>query len=200
MCFVQGLRLGSVGVSDDRRIFSRHGPVIGGAERDGGTKCCPDNMTRHFADHAAGALGRIDLFHNRGHRIVRYSWAARFYRAYSRAQHRDLLGDPLGSGIPDYGLASALGAIILVAALLLMWIYQRLTSHQERFATITGKGYRPRQVDLGHGRRGGIFLPWVYIFVAVVLPFAMLLWTSIQPFYAPSLGGFFAPRMSWKAT
>src|SRR6476659_9420260 len=51
-------------------------------------------------------------------------------------------------GLPDYGLASALGAIILVVALMLMWGYQRLTAHQERFATITGKGYRPRQVNL----------------------------------------------------
>ena len=52
-------------------------------------------------------------------------------------------------GLPDYGLASALGALVLAVALLLMWAYQRLTAHQERFATITGKGYRPRQVNLG---------------------------------------------------
>ena len=52
-------------------------------------------------------------------------------------------------GLPDYGLASALGAMVLAVALLLMWIYQRLTAHQERFATITGKGYRPRQINLG---------------------------------------------------
>ena len=52
-------------------------------------------------------------------------------------------------GLPDYGLASALGVMVLALALLLMWIYQRLTAHQERFATITGKGYRPRQINLG---------------------------------------------------
>jgi iron(III) transport system permease protein len=88
-------------------------------------------------------------------------------------------------GLPDYGLASALGAIILVAALMLMWIYRRLTLHQERFATVTGKGYRPRQINLGPWTATAVFFCWVYIFVAVVLPFAMLLWTSIQPFYAP---------------
>ena len=48
-------------------------------------------------------------------------------------------------GLPDYGLASALGVMVSALALLLMWIYQRLTAHQERFATITGKGYRPRK-------------------------------------------------------
>jgi len=88
-------------------------------------------------------------------------------------------------GLPDYGLASALGAIILVAALVLMWIYRRLTLHQERFATVTGKGYRPRQINLGPWKAPAALFCWVYIFVAVVLPFAMLLWTSIQPFYAP---------------
>ena len=91
-------------------------------------------------------------------------------------------------GLPDYGLASALGAIILVMALVLMWIYHRLTAHQERFATITGKGYRPRQIDLGAWRLPAVILCVLYVVVAVLLPFLMLLWTSVQPFYSiPSM-------------
>ena len=101
-------------------------------------------------------------------------------------------------GLPDYGLASALGTIVLAAALLLMWNYQRLTAHQERFATITGKGYRPRQLSLGVWAVSATVLCVFYIFVAVFLPFVMLLWTSVQPFYAPlsaeSLG-----RMSFES-
>ena len=88
-------------------------------------------------------------------------------------------------GLPDYGLASALGTIILGMALLLMWIYQRLTAHQERFATVTGKGYRPRQIDLRRWNWLALVFCLGYIFIAVLLPFAMLLWTSVQPFYAP---------------
>lgn len=88
-------------------------------------------------------------------------------------------------GLPDYGLASALGAIILGVALLLMWGYHRLTAHQERFATITGKGYRPRQLDLGKWKMPATIFCAAYIFIAVLLPFLMLLWTSVQPFYAP---------------
>jgi iron(III) transport system permease protein len=88
-------------------------------------------------------------------------------------------------GLPDYGLASALGAIVLGAALLLMWIYQRLTAHQERFTTVTGKGYRPRQLRLGWWTAPATALCALYVFTAVLLPFAMLLWTSVQPFYAP---------------
>lgn len=88
-------------------------------------------------------------------------------------------------GLPDYGLASALGTIVLAAALLLMWLYQRLTAHQERFATITGKGYRPRQVRLGGWTAAATAFCALYVAIAVLLPFLMLLWTSVQPFYAP---------------
>ena len=88
-------------------------------------------------------------------------------------------------GLPDYGLASALGAIILFAALILMWIYRRLTLHQERFATVTGRGYRPRQINLGPWTVPAALFCWIYVLIAVVLPFTILLWTSIQPFYAP---------------
>jgi iron(III) transport system permease protein len=87
-------------------------------------------------------------------------------------------------GLPDYGLASALGTIILLAALLLMWGYQRLTAHQERFATITGKGYRPRQVGLGVWSAPAAAFCTFYVLIAVLLPFLMLLWTSVQPFYS----------------
>ena len=87
-------------------------------------------------------------------------------------------------GLPDYGLASALGAIILSAALILMWAYQRLTAHQERFATVTGKGYRPRQLSLGRWTVPATAFCALYILVAVLLPFLMLLWTSVQPFYS----------------
>ena len=88
-------------------------------------------------------------------------------------------------GLPDYGLASALGTIVLAVALFLMWIYHRLTGHQERFATITGKGYRPRQINLGRWTWPALLFCLIYVLVAVVLPFVMLLWTSVQPFYAP---------------
>ena len=71
-------------------------------------------------------------------------------------------------GLPDYGLASALGALVLFVALLLMWAYQRLTAHQERFATITGKagcarpggGPRPSRRTRSHRRSPRARRPW----------------------------------------
>jgi iron(III) transport system permease protein len=91
-------------------------------------------------------------------------------------------------GLPDYGLASALGVIILGAALLLMWGYQHFTRYQERFATVTGKGYRPRQVALRGWTAPATAFCTLYVIFAVLLPFLMLVWTSVQPFYAtPSM-------------
>jgi iron(III) transport system permease protein len=98
-------------------------------------------------------------------------------------------------GLPDYGLASALGALVLGLALLLMWFYQHLTAHRERFTTITGKGYRPRQINLGAWTAPATALCLAYAALAVVLPFLMLLWTSMQPFYAVPSADSFA-RMS----
>jgi iron(III) transport system permease protein len=89
-------------------------------------------------------------------------------------------------GLPDYGLASALGALVLAVALLLMWAYQRLTAHQERFTTIIGKGYRPRQITLGAWTAPATALYVFYVAVAVVLPFLMLIWTSLPLYAVPS--------------
>jgi iron(III) transport system permease protein len=53
---------------------------------------------------------------------------------------------------------------------------------------MTGKGFRPRQIDLGPWRwvAAGAFV--VYALLIVVLPFLVLLWSSFQRFYAvPSM-------------
>ena len=56
-----------------------------------------------------------------------------------------------------------------------------------RFATVTGKGFRPRTIDLGRWRylTAAIFI--LYFVVIVLLPFLVLVWSSLQKFYsAPS--------------
>jgi iron(III) transport system permease protein len=52
---------------------------------------------------------------------------------------------------------------------------------------VTGKGFRPRTIDLGRWRylTAGIFI--LYFLVIVLLPFLVLVWSSLQRFYsAPS--------------
>ena len=55
---------------------------------------------------------------------------------------------------------------------------------------MTGKGYRPTLINLGRWRyltAAGLLL---YSFVLLVLPFLIILWASVLPFYMqPSLEG-----------
>ncbi|HEX2885990.1 iron ABC transporter permease [Vineibacter terrae] len=82
---------------------------------------------------------------------------------------------------PDYGRAAAMGlslfAVMFAMVSVYRWIVQRGS-----YATITGKAYRPRPMDMGR-------LAWLllgvcatYIFLAVVLPLAALILTSLQRF------------------
>jgi len=65
-----------------------------------------------------------------------------------------------------------------------VYFQSRLSSRGSKYATMTGKGYRPRQIDLGAWRwvTAGIFI--AYFLLIVVLPFLVLLWSSLQKFYS----------------
>lgn len=84
---------------------------------------------------------------------------------------------------PDTGTASALSIILLVIVVGLLWFYGRLTRNAERFATVTGKNFRPNLFRLGKWRAfaGAVLL--VNFMLLVMLPLAMLLWVSLLPFY-----------------
>jgi len=49
----------------------------------------------------------------------------------------------------NFGLAGALAVTLLIISVSGIFFYRRLTGQEKRFATITGKGYRPRVIDLG---------------------------------------------------
>jgi iron(III) transport system permease protein len=84
---------------------------------------------------------------------------------------------------PEYGRASALAVLLLLAVGGCLYGYQRLTREAHRFQTITGKGYRPRVVDLGRWRYLVSALLVCYGALVLALPLALLLWASIMPFY-----------------
>jgi len=88
--------------------------------------------------------------------------------------------------IPNYGLGAAFGASYFLLSLALVYFYQRATVKQsERFATVTGKGYRPHRIRLGHWRYPALALFIFYFLFAVVLPFGVLVWASLLPSYQP---------------
>jgi iron(III) transport system permease protein len=84
--------------------------------------------------------------------------------------------------LPAYGLANALAMVYLVIALATTYFYTRLISRAERFTIITGKGYRPRQFDLGRWRYPAFGLISGYLFLAIVLPFLVFAYVSFLSF------------------
>ena len=86
--------------------------------------------------------------------------------------------------MPSYGLAAAFAVSYCVLAIFLVIIYQRVALRQtERFATITGKGYRPRVIRLGRWRWAAFGLFGTYFFLAVALPLFILVWAALSPSY-----------------
>lgn len=84
---------------------------------------------------------------------------------------------------PQFGLAAALGATFLIVSIILVYWYRRLLSQGGQFATVTGKGYRPRIVRLGRWRHVCLFLFLVFFVLAIGAPCFVLAWSSFLPVY-----------------
>ncbi len=82
---------------------------------------------------------------------------------------------------PDYGRASAMGLALFIVMFGMLTFYRRVIMRGS-FATITGKAFRPRPMDMGR-------MAWVlfgfcmlYVLLAVILPIGALIMTSLQRF------------------
>ena len=88
-------------------------------------------------------------------------------------------------GLPRYGEVAAIALTFLVLTYILAALYARATREQARYATVTGKGFRPRQIDLGRWRYVALGSIGLYLVVQVVLPTFVLLWSSLLDGYRP---------------
>jgi len=89
---------------------------------------------------------------------------------------------------PNFGLSAAYGAILLFISVGGLLIHNRVTRGSERYATVTGKAYRPRRVELGRLRVIAIGALVSYAIVAIALPLLVLLYASFVRIYTvPSL-------------
>ena len=82
---------------------------------------------------------------------------------------------------PDYGRAAAMG-LSLFGVMLITLTLARFVLKHGTYTTITGKAFRPREMDVGAMRWPLLAIAWGYIIVAVVLPLAALLLTSFERF------------------
>ena len=87
----------------------------------------------------------------------------------------------------DYGTVGVIGVFVLVIAVAGLYLSRRV-SKGAGIQTITGKAFRAQVQDLGKWRWLGFACFVVFFLVAVALPLAMLLWSSLLPGYeSPSL-------------
>lgn len=82
---------------------------------------------------------------------------------------------------PDYGRAAAMGIALFAVMFGTLALY-RLIVTRGSYATITGKAFRPRVMDMGRLTWLLLAVCWLYISVAVLLPLAVLVLTSFQRF------------------
>ncbi|HLU55411.1 MAG TPA: iron ABC transporter permease [Pseudonocardia sp.] len=84
----------------------------------------------------------------------------------------------------DFAGAGALAVGLLAVAALGIWLSNKAGGGHGG-ATITGKGFRPRPIDLGRWKPvvgAGIL---AYFFVTVLAPLMVLLYTALLPYYRP---------------
>ncbi len=89
----------------------------------------------------------------------------------------------LGTLPPNHNLAATYAISQLGITLTLVLLYRKLTGISERYATITGRGYRPSVVDLGPWRYVASGVALGILGLLVVVPMLVLLYVSLAPFY-----------------
>ena len=96
----------------------------------------------------------------------------------------------------DFGLAGAYAVTLLAISTTGVLIYGRITRREERYATVTGKGYRPRVIDLGGWKYVTCAISFFIFLLAVILPVFVLLWSSFIPYYGVPSRELMA-KMTW---
>ncbi len=124
-----------------------------------------------------------------------------FVRAVESFEVPALLGMPVGIEVftssiyqaihrypSQVGLAAAYAVTLLLITTAGIYLQSRLSNRGSKYSTVTGKGFRPRLIDLGPWRYVAAAVFIAYFLLIVVLPFLVLLWSSFQKFYSvPSM-------------
>jgi iron(III) transport system permease protein len=87
-------------------------------------------------------------------------------------------------GFPDYAQASVHGVVLLLIGLSPLLYYNKLLRRAEEFATISGKSGQQKRTALGVWRWPAGAFVGLYVTLALALPALVMIWTSVQPFYA----------------
>jgi iron(III) transport system permease protein len=81
------------------------------------------------------------------------------------------------------GLATSYSVVLVVLSVATLYFYVRTTRFSERYATITGKGYRVNVIDIGGWRYLTFAAVLLYFFCGIVIPFIVLIVVSAIPYF-----------------
>ena len=135
------------------------------------------------------------------HPALAASFLILFVRSIESFENPALLGLPVGIQVftssiyealhaypSDVGLASTYAVTLLIITSGGIYWQSRFSRHGSRYATLSGKGFRPRVMELGRWRYLAAAFFFTYALLVIGLPFLILVWSSLQRFYAvPSL-------------
>jgi iron(III) transport system permease protein len=89
-------------------------------------------------------------------------------------------------GVPQYGIAGAFSAFMIVTAAFMTWGYAHTLARARHYQVISGKAYRPRRLALKPiGRMAAWVFVLSYIGAAQLLPLLVLAWTALVPYLQP---------------
>src|SRR3989475_10413014 len=80
---------------------------------------------------------------------------------------------------PRFPTAAAMGVSLFAVMFAMVWVYRRIVSGGS-YATITGKAFRPRVMDVGRLRWPFLGICLGYLGVAVILPVLTIVYASFQ--------------------
>jgi iron(III) transport system permease protein len=81
------------------------------------------------------------------------------------------------------GLATAYSVVLVVLSVVTLVFYVRATRFSERYATITGKGYRVKVIDIGAWKYVTFLAVFLYFLAGIALPFVVLIVVSMIPYF-----------------
>ncbi|MEE9428464.1 MAG: iron ABC transporter permease [Paracoccaceae bacterium] len=79
----------------------------------------------------------------------------------------------------NQGDAYVLALVLIVLAVTFIWINSRIIGVRKSFVTMTGKGFRKRETDLGIWRWPATIGVILFLLMTVALPLVLLLWESL---------------------
>ena len=81
------------------------------------------------------------------------------------------------------GLATSYSMVLVALSVITLMFYIRATRFSERYATITGKGYRVKVIDIGPWKYITFLAVLLYFLVGIAIPFIVLIVVSMIPYF-----------------